>query len=87
MPSCKRCSAFVSVDELPIRAPVQVQPYVSGQARVYACGAPWVAQMKDGGCGYVLCQQLCLEIPLRMSASAAVGDACICPGQQEWNGE
>lgn len=80
MPSCKRCSAFISVKEMPIQVPVQITPCVKGdQARVYACGAPWVAQAGDGSCGYVLRQQLCLEMPLSIGASATVGDARICP--------
>ena len=83
MPSCKRCSAFISVQELPIQVPVQVRPCVAGgQAQVYVCGAPWVAQAGDGSGGYVLRQQLCLEMPLRIGASATVGDARICPDQQ-----
>lgn len=81
------CSGFVRVEELPLQVPVEIKPRVcGGRARVITCGAPCVAPARDGGCGYVLRQHLCVEIPLRVGASATVGDVRVCPGQQsmEW---
>ena len=65
--------------------PLMVVPYSkAGRTRVYCCGVPEVvpdnrnlSAVADGGCNYIIRQHMCVEIPVRIGASAFAEDPYI----------
>mgnify|MGYP007111635797 CR=1 FL=1 len=75
--------------------PLMVMPYTkAGKTRVYCCGMPEVISdnqcchdIADGGCSYIIRQHLCVDIPVRINASAFADDPYIlCQEYIQTNG-
>lgn len=75
--------------------PLMILPYTkAGRTRVYCCGVPEVildnqccGDIADGGCNYIIRQHLCVDIPVRINASAFAGDPyIICSDYDKTNG-